>query len=90
MSGFIARKVIESFRRPAAGSSAGPLSARENEILHLLAEGLSDKEIANRLAISPHTVHKHVRAVYDKLHVHSRAQAVARYLQARGPSGSPR
>ena len=56
---------------------AEPLTAREREVLHLIAEGLSDREIAGRLVISPHTVHRHVANVRTKLGQPSRAAAVA-------------
>lgn len=55
-----------------------PLSEREMEVLGLLAERLSDKEIAERLRISPLTVRRHSVNLYQKLHVNSRRQAVAR------------
>jgi DNA-binding NarL/FixJ family response regulator len=53
------------------------LTAREREVLRLIAEGLSDREIARRLVISPHTVHRHVANVRTKLGQPSRAAAVA-------------
>ncbi len=56
----------------------GELSARELEVLGLVAEGLSDREIAKRLVISPHTVHRHVSNILAKLGESSRAAAVAR------------
>ena len=55
------------------------LTAREREVLALLAEGLSDKQIARRLTISTHTVAKHVSSVLAKLGAHNRAHAVAKY-----------
>jgi DNA-binding NarL/FixJ family response regulator len=51
------------------------LTEREQEILHLLVQGLLYKEIGARLGISPHTAKKHVLHIYSKLHVNSRAQA---------------
>jgi PAS domain S-box-containing protein len=53
------------------------LTAREREVLALLAEGLSTRDIAQRLVISPNTVRNHVQHILQKLHVHSRAEAVA-------------
>jgi LuxR family maltose regulon positive regulatory protein len=56
---------------------ADPLTERELEVLHLLAEGLSNKKIAARLVIAPSTVKQHLKNIYSKLDVHSRTQAVA-------------
>jgi LuxR family maltose regulon positive regulatory protein len=55
-----------------------PLSERETEILQLVASGLSNREIAEKLYVAPSTVHWHVKNIYGKLDVHSRTQAVAR------------
>jgi LuxR family maltose regulon positive regulatory protein len=55
-----------------------PLSDRELEVLHCIAEGLTNHDIATRLCLSPHTVKAHTRAIYGKLAVHNRTQAVAR------------
>lgn len=57
------------------------LTARENEILQLLSKGHVDKEIAGRLGISAWTVHTHVKNIFEKLNVHTRTEAVAKYLQ---------
>ncbi len=56
---------------------AGPLTAREIEVLQLLARGLTNKEIGEALVISPNTVKRHLRAIFDKLGVHTRAAAVS-------------
>jgi LuxR family maltose regulon positive regulatory protein len=61
-----------------AQSLADPLTERELEVLHLLADGLSNKEIGDRLVIAPSTVKQHLKNIYGKLDVHSRTQAVAR------------
>ena len=55
----------------------GELSPRERDVLRLVAEGLSDGEIAERLVLSPHTVHRHVANIRRKLGLHSRAAAAA-------------
>jgi DNA-binding CsgD family transcriptional regulator len=55
----------------------GPLSAREQEVLRLIADGLSDADIAERLIVSPHTVHRHVANIRAKLRQPSRAAAAA-------------
>jgi pimeloyl-ACP methyl ester carboxylesterase/DNA-binding CsgD family transcriptional regulator len=62
---------------PAATNDGGPLSEREREILRLVADGLSDADIAQRLIVSPHTVHRHMANIRSKLRQPSRAAAVA-------------
>ena len=80
MSSNIARKVVQSFRRPDAQANISEdLSPRESEVLELLARGYLYKEIAASLAISVPTVNTYIRRIYEKLHVRSRAQAVAKY-----------
>src|SRR6185295_3973364 len=80
MTSNIARKVVQSFKQaPAPSDEATNLSKREKEILDALAEGYLYKEIADRLAISYSTVHTHITRIYEKLHVRSRGQAVAKY-----------
>ena len=77
----IARKVVDHFsqiRKPA--SKLNELSPREQEVLALLAKGYLYKEISDRLGISFHTLRNHQRAIYEKLHVHSRTEAAAKYL----------
>lgn len=79
MTGQIARRVVEAFNKPAAASHVtDSLAPREQEILQLLSEGYLYKEIADKLGISYSTVRTHIERIYDKLHVQSRAQAVAR------------
>lgn len=85
MSSQIARKVVQFFRSSPPAGEAATLSAREVEVLDLLARGYLIKEIADRLGISFVTARTYIRRIYEKLHVHSRAQAVAKYL----PSVSP-
>jgi DNA-binding NarL/FixJ family response regulator len=84
MSPDIARKVIRSFQgeRPASEKTEA-LSLRETEVLTLLAAGHSYKTAASRLGLSLDTVRFHVRNIYDKLHVHSKSEAVARALRGR-------
>lgn len=81
MSGQIARRVVEAFNKPAVKPVEAPmasLSEREQQILQLLSEGYLYKEISDKLGISYSTVRTHIERIYDKLHVQSRAQAVAR------------
>lgn len=84
MSSNIARKVVQSLHgtKPKA-KPADELSKRETEVLVLLAQGYLYKEIADKLSIRHDTVNTYIRRIYEKLHVHSRAQAVARYAEYR-------
>ena len=80
MTSNIARKVVQSFKQISIPVPEGEeLSPREQEVLELLARGYLYKEIAERLNISVPTVNTYVRRMYEKLHVRSRAQAVAKY-----------
>jgi DNA-binding NarL/FixJ family response regulator len=81
MNSQIARKVIQTFR--ASAQSLEPeirLTKREEEILSCLAEGYSDKELAEKLGITVPTVRTHLSHIYEKLHVQSRTEAVIKYL----------
>jgi DNA-binding NarL/FixJ family response regulator len=81
MSSHIARKVVTTFRQSSANAGGdSPLSPREDEVLRLLAKGHRSKEIADELAIGVGTVNTYVRHIYEKLHVRSRAEAVARLV----------
>jgi len=81
MTSEVARRVVESFRRPPRSREAAVrLSTREEEVLVLLSKGYSNKEIAERLSLSVDTVGSHLKHIYEKMHVRSRAEAVARYL----------
>jgi DNA-binding NarL/FixJ family response regulator len=82
MSSGIARRVAQVFQKPQpAASENETLSERERQVLDLLSHGHPEKQIADRLGISPHTVHTYIRRIYEKLHVHSHAQAVAKYAE---------
>ncbi len=86
MSSAIARKVVEYFQnRPPQPEGSG-VTQREREILSHLAQGYRDKEIAEMLSISIPTVRTHVRNIYEKLHLRSRAEAVARFLKGGEPA----
>jgi DNA-binding NarL/FixJ family response regulator len=83
MSMQIARKVIAHFQRiPAPATDMEKLTGREQEVLGLLAQGYLYKEIGDALGISINTLRNHLRAIYEKLHVHSRTEATVRYLGA--------
>lgn len=84
MSSGIARKVVQCFRKPVPASEENELSQlskREKEVLELLSKGYLYKEISSELGLSRHTVDTYLRRIYEKLHVHSRAQATAIYTQ---------
>jgi RNA polymerase sigma factor (sigma-70 family) len=78
MSAHIARKVVNIFHQQK--NAIDVLSARENEILQLLAEGLLYKEIADQLKITIGTVSQHIHNIYDKLHVQNRTEAINKFL----------
>lgn len=81
MTSNIARKVVQSFKRvPSNAPDTEKLSPRETEVLDFLVKGYSYKEVVDAMKISYGTVHTHIERIYKKLHVQSRAQAVARYL----------
>jgi DNA-binding NarL/FixJ family response regulator len=90
MSSEIARRVVESFRRRAkARDEASPLSPREERVLELLSKGYSNKEIAEQLELSVDTVRSHLKHIYEKMHVRSRTEAVARYVAANPANPDP-
>jgi len=81
MTSYIARRVAQCFPNPPARTGADDeLSPREREVLEMLARGFLYKEIAEALSISIRTVDTYIRRIYEKLHVRSRAQAVAKYV----------
>jgi len=78
----LARRVVQYFSRPAdGGSPVARLTPGEKDFLNQLAKGYAYKEIADRMTISIDTVRSYVRTVYEKLHVHSRTEAVVKYLR---------
>jgi DNA-binding NarL/FixJ family response regulator len=86
MSSGVARKVVQCFQKPAPSVSAEEvelqkLSSREQEVLDLVSRGYLLKEVAESMKLSEHTVDTYLRRIYEKLHVHSRAQAVAKYAE---------
>ncbi len=76
----IARMVVRSFRAPSAAPNVEGLTARESEILELLAKGLSNKEIAQKMFIAAGTVRNHMANIFKKLHVRCRTEAAARFF----------
>lgn len=82
MSPHLARRVVQFFSKPAAADAGlARLTPAEREFLDQLAKGYAYKEIADRMQISIDTVRSYVRTVYEKLHVHSRTEAVVKYLR---------
>ena len=82
MSAEIARRVVEAFHdnTPKSADESEPvrLSQRETDVAQLIAEGLANKEIADRLGISTETVRGHLKNIYEKLHVRSRTEAAVK------------
>lgn len=82
MTSYIARKVVQAFQpTKSVRAELEELSPREWEVLRLLARGYSYKDLAKALGISVATVSTHIHRMYEKLHVCSRGEAVARYAQ---------
>jgi DNA-binding NarL/FixJ family response regulator len=81
MSSQVARMVVSALREPSPQMPEAKLTAREAEILSLLARGGRSKEIAEQLDIGTTTVNTHIRHIYEKLHARSRAEAVARFVR---------
>lgn len=78
MSPSIARKVINYFR---PSPTKGPLTEKEDQVVKLLTDGLSYKMVADRMQISLNTVQTHIKNIYKKLHVHSKAEVIAKRLK---------
>ncbi len=79
MSPYIASRVISFFKKPKISEESALLSKREREVLQLVAEGLQNKEVAERLFLSTETVKKHMRNIYQKLHVQNKIEAVNKF-----------
>ena len=83
MSPEIARKVVTLFRRVAPPPVIdAQMTPREAEVLTLLAEGYSYDNSAHRLGVSVNTIRNYVRSIYEKLHVHSKSEAVSKAIRA--------
>ena len=74
-------ELVEPTESPAEGDTPEGLTAREVEVLALVAEGLTDAEVAERLVVSIRTVHAHLRSIYRKLDVRTRSAATRYALQ---------
>lgn len=91
MTSGIARRVAGFFRRRGkARDEMVRLSQRETEVLDLLAKGFVNKEIADHLSLSVETIRSYLKNIYEKMHVHSRAEAVAKYITGHGAGGHTR
>ena len=81
MSVAIARRVVQYFNQMGGNvSDLERLSQREREVLELLARGAVNKEVAEKLSIGIETVRMYVKHIYAKLHVHSRGEAIAKFM----------
>ena len=81
MSPQIARKVIEYFHPGEKYQTKSPLTKKENEIIMDLVDGLSYKVIADKQNVSIETIRSHIKHIYSKLHVHSKADVIRKSLQ---------
>ena len=77
----IARRVVQHFSQRNSDSELERLAPREREVLDQLSKGFRYKEIVDNLGISHGTLHSYIRNIYEKLHVHSRTEAVVKYLK---------
>lgn len=82
MTPTIAKQALGLFKSyvPAKNENSA-LSDREMEVLNLIVQGFGNDEVAKKLFISPLTVKNHIRHIYEKLHVHSRAQVVSKAIK---------
>jgi DNA-binding NarL/FixJ family response regulator len=77
----IARKIVGLFQRTASRQPSGELTAQEQRLLALLAEGYSYQSAADQMHVSVNTIRNYVRSIYEKLHVHSKSEAVSKALR---------
>lgn len=86
ISGSVARKIIGFFHaKPPEPGGMAALAPREREVLKLLADGCPYKEIAQAMGLSLGTVRTYIGRIYEKLHVHSRTEAVVKFLAQTSP-----
>jgi DNA-binding NarL/FixJ family response regulator len=79
----VARLVLDRFAAMSAPTEGYGLTERERKVLELMVNGLIKKEIADKLSLSYHTIDSHLRNIYQKLHVHTRAGAVVKAVRER-------
>lgn len=90
MSSQIARRVIESFRQKTnIQNESARLTIREEQILLLISEGYTNKQIADKLNLCFDTIGSHLKRIYNRLHVNSRTEAVVRYMAAKDTQPKP-
>jgi DNA-binding NarL/FixJ family response regulator len=89
MSGPIARKVVQFFQQGVPLKHENEvLSGRERQVLQFLAQGYAYKQIGDELGVSMDTTRTYIRRIYEKMHVHSRTEAVVRYMSSAGGAES--
>ena len=82
--------MIAAFHEPPpADKVTAKLSPRERQILELVADGYTSKEVADKLAITKNTIYWYLEEIYKKLHVHSRVQAVNKLRQSQSRPTKP-
>jgi len=79
----IAKKVLFNFQQQTQHAEYIQLTEKEKEVLKLLVDGLSYKMIAEKAGVSFHTIHTHIKHIYDKMHVNSKGEAVAKAIKGR-------
>lgn len=79
----VAKKVLLNFQQHAVETEFVQLTEKEREVLKYLVEGMSYKMIADKIMVSFHTVHTHLRHIYEKMHVNSKGEAVAKAIKNR-------
>jgi DNA-binding NarL/FixJ family response regulator len=79
----VARLLISSFQRFGFGKASALLSPREGEIVRYLFQGYTDKQLAGALHVSVRTVHAHMQRIFQTLHVHTRREAISKFIDLR-------
>ena len=79
----VAKKVLFNFQQQPQHAEYIQLTEKEKEVLKLLVDGLSYKMIAEKVGVSFHTIHTHIKHIYDKMHVNSKGEAVAKAIKGR-------
>jgi DNA-binding NarL/FixJ family response regulator len=77
----VAKRVLTFFQHQPGGNAFIQLTTREKEILKQLVEGLSYKEMADNLSVSYHTIHTHLKNIYEKMHVSSKGEAISKAMR---------